>query len=283
MLRVRVRPGPGAEEATAALHGLDSGRLVAVTTTALPEPSALVIAIGNSPVPEADALLHEGQPLSEQVASLWSQRIEPFAREMAGMSRTKLGPAVLREHDPRWPVAARRMLDQLRAGLLNCGADDGHWTYDHIGSTSVAGLRAKPYIDLQIGARPLPEGDSLADEAVRAAGFMPATGSRPDSPGVYRDRVVIPGLAPEDAYRKRLYFRPDPGQYTILHVRQLGSPWWTDTLSFRDRLRDEPSVREAYERVKLDAAETHAADADFDDYTRAKYGFFDDLASGQAL
>ncbi|PSL53522.1 GrpB protein [Saccharothrix carnea] len=79
---------------------------------------------------------------------------------------------------------------------------------------------------------------------------------------------------PAELYRKRLYFRPDPAEPAILHVRQLGNPWHRRTILFRDRLRAEPAVREAYEAAKLRAAEMHAGDDDYDDYTRAKSDFF---------
>ncbi|WP_308199385.1 GrpB family protein [Saccharothrix sp. S26] len=79
---------------------------------------------------------------------------------------------------------------------------------------------------------------------------------------------------PAELYRKRLYFRPDPAEPAIVHVRLFGNPWQRETIRFRDRLRAYPIVREAYETAKLRAAETHAGDDDYDDYTRAKSTFF---------
>lgn len=52
------------------------------------------------------------------------------------------------------------MLARLHKGLTWRGLDDDLWTYDHIGSTSVSGLRAKRLIDLQIGVASLPQEDS---------------------------------------------------------------------------------------------------------------------------
>ncbi len=51
-----------------------------------------------------------------------------------------------------------------------------------------------------------------------AVGFLPTAGARADSPRVYRDEVKDPGLAPVEAYRKRLSVRPDPVQPAILHA-----------------------------------------------------------------
>lgn len=276
MLEVQVLAGPGADDVAAAVRGLDRAGLVTVTVAERPAPVALVIsADGGQPGAwDADVVLDGAGPLTAQARDLWAGRIEPFAREMAGLARTRLGPAVLREHDPRWPAAARRLLSRLREGLRSRGVDDGSWAYDHIGSTAVPGLRAKPYVDLQIGVTEVPDRGSVADEVMAAVGFLPALGSRPDSPGVDRDGVSGPGRAPAAAYLKRLYFRPDPDTYSILHVRLLGAPWQADTVTFRDWLRAEPSGRAAYEQAKADAAAGHARDADFDDYTRAKSDFF---------
>jgi GrpB-like predicted nucleotidyltransferase (UPF0157 family) len=92
--------------------------------------------------------------------------------------------------------------------------------------------------------------------------------------------VKEPGLAPGGAYRKRLYVRPDPPAPAILHVRVLGAPWSSYTVQFRDWLRASPAARHDYEQAKEQAAATHAGDADFDDYTRAKGAFFDHVQAG---
>lgn len=63
----------------------------------------------------------------------------------------------------------------------------------------------------------------------------------------------------------------------VLHVRPLGAPWWSYTVQFRDWLRASPEGRRACEHAKQQAADAHANDADFDDYTRAKAAFFDQV------
>jgi dephospho-CoA kinase len=206
-----------------------------------------------------------------------AQRLELFARYVAGVQRPQPEPAVLREHDPSWLTAGRRLLRRIGRATAEEALDDGTWTYDHIGSTAVSGLRAKRFIDLQVGVSELPEVGSAFDAAMSSLGYLPESGARPDSPGVYQDMVSDPSPAPERMYRKRLYVRPDPRLPSILHVRLVGAPFWSYPVLFRDWLRIEPEARKAYEAMKERAAAEHATDADCDDYTRAKMGFFDEV------
>ena len=277
VLLIQVLPGPDADVVAGRLRELDGAGILTVMVGDQPATVALVVGTtaGAGPARSADVLLDDRQPLVAQADRLWAERLAPFAHRMAGSGQAKPGPPALHPHDPRLPDAARRMLDRIRGGLTSRGLDDGRWTYDHIGSTAVPGLRAKPFIDLQLGAVSVPEECSPVDDVLAAAGFVPARGARPDSPGVHRDEIRVPGLAPAEAYRKRLYVRYDPGQPAILHVRRLGAPWWSYTVQFRDWLRASQAGRRAYEEMKQHAADAHASDADFDDYTRAKTAFFD--------
>jgi len=276
-LRVHVMFGPQADDVAGRLRAHDATGLLTVAAVEQPGPAALVIATGRSPATHAvaDVVLDGDLPLPPQVDQLWSERLAQFARTMAGILPFESGPPVWRPHDRGCRRGAERLLGRMRESLTGLGLDDGRWTYDHIGSTSVPGLLAKPIIDLQIGAVPLPEEGSPADDVLAGIGYLPTRGSRPDSPGVYRDEVKDPDLAPADAYRKRLYVRPDPGLPAVLHVRQLGCPWWSYTVQFRDWLRTSPANRRAYEAMKQQAAAAHAHDVDYDDYTRAKGAFFD--------
>ncbi|MEV0677202.1 GrpB family protein [Actinosynnema sp. NPDC050436] len=265
---VEVLSGPGAAQVVRLLSGFGAG-LVHVTEVSRPGAPALVV--GTRPDPAADAVVAPDGPA---VRRLWARRVEPFARWWAGLRHAPPGPPVLHDHDPALPLAARRLLDRLRAGLRE--HDDG-WSYDHIGSTAVPGLRAKPLVDLQVGVSALPAGGSAVDAVLARAGFRPPTGVRPDAPGVHRDYERQPGLAPPGAYRKRLYVRADPACPAILHVRLLGAPWWADTVRFRDLLRADPDVRRAYQELKERSAREHGGGQDYDDYTRSKSAFFADL------
>jgi dephospho-CoA kinase len=179
--------------------------------------------------------------------------------------------AVVVDHDPSWPTRAQRLLDEVRAALIPL-ADSAHFVYEHIGSTAVPGLAAKPIIDLQVRMPSLPALDRLA-ELLTSTGFGPAKGARPDSPGVYRDNPR-PG-DPTDAalYEKRLFQAPE--RAVILHIRRTDSPFAQFVVLFRDWLRSNPEQAELYQQTKRRLAAQHAGDGDYDDYTRSKSAFFD--------
>ena len=186
------------------------------------------------------------------------------------------GPAVLQPHDPRWTVVAQDRLEELRHALAPLVPDLAACSFDHIGSTAVPGLAAKGIVDLQARLPHLPEAAAL-DAALAPLGWEPAPGSRPDSPGVTRDLPAPGDDEPEQVWAKRLF--ASTGTSTgaavpaILHLRLTASPFGARTLAFRDRLRAEPDLREAYERLKTGLAAAHAGDPDYDDYTRGKTTF----------
>ncbi len=181
-------------------------------------------------------------------------------------------PAALQEHDPAWASRADEHLDQVRQAFRGLpGAGDA--AYDHIGSTSVPGLAAKPYIDLQVRILPLPSHAQLVPR-LEPLGFHRARGARPDSPGVTRDVPRGDEQAPDEVWEKRLYVQQREG--VILHVRRSDSPWGRHTVWFRDWLREHPAERVRYEQTKRQLSRESVGKPDYDDYTRGKTAFFDE-------
>ena len=221
--------------------------------------------------------------LRSQVADLASVPRFPHAYEahessacdyVVGMSaREERNPALLTEHDPAWSTRTARHLADIRATLRGLvGIDEA--AFDHIGSTSVPGLAARPYIDLQVRILPLPSHHDLTDR-LGPLGFEQAHGARPDSPGVHRDSPRGDEVVADEVWEKRLYVASK--QSVILHVRRADSPWCRYTVWFRDWLRAHPEQRDRYEQVKRRLADANAGKPDYDDYTRAKTAFFDDV------
>lgn len=184
-------------------------------------------------------------------------------------------PAALVDHDPRWIPRAAQLLEQLRAVLDGLpGATEAE--FDHIGSTSIPGLAAKPFLDLQVRILPLPSDVELSAR-LEPIGFQRAQGARPDSPGIYRDLPRGEERVPDEVWEKSLFFAAR--EPAILHVRRADSPWGRYTVWFRDWLRAHPDARRRYESAKRELSQANAGKADYDDYTRAKTAFFDEVQS----
>lgn len=151
--------------------------------------------------------------------------------------------------DAGWPPRAAGIVAELEP-LLDpwlAGA------IEHIGSTSVAGLAAKPVIDLQAPLRSL-TGSAPADRVLADAGW----------------HLVPPEL--DQRPWRRLHVLPDGDRRLAhLHLVQAGDPRCREALDFRDRLRREPALRTRYERLKRAAADEHRRDREA--YTDAKAEF----------
>jgi GrpB-like predicted nucleotidyltransferase (UPF0157 family) len=145
-------------------------------------------------------------------------------------------------YDAKWPARFRELAVPLRHAL-----GDVARRIDHIGSTSVPGLDAKPIIDMQISVQSFEPLDAYRDP-LESLGY------------VFRS---------ENEERTKRYFREPPGTpRTHVHVRQAGS--WAEqfALLFRDYLRAHPEAARDYATVKYQLAAQFAEDRH--GYTDAK-------------
>lgn len=182
-------------------------------------------------------------------------------------------PAALVEHQAEWSQRASQLLSGIRDALKGMEGS-GSASLDHIGSTSVSGLAAKPFLDIQLRISPLPSEEDLIAR-LEPLGYVRARGFRPDSPGVDRD-LPRGSIEVDPVVWEKLLFSHEDAQ-AILHVRRADSPWGLYTIWFRDWLRARPDARRRYEAVKRTLSAQQVGKADYDDYTRAKTAFFDDV------
>jgi GrpB-like predicted nucleotidyltransferase (UPF0157 family) len=255
-----------AESVAARLRDLDTDKLTEVTWSMRVEPAALVLAMPGHASDDTDALV-------DNLESLW-ERIHEVARNVADQRMVKVGPAELVEWRPAWAATARRLSRRILAALAHLPGSE-EFSVEHIGSTSVPGLAAKPIVDLQLGVPDLERLPGISEALVKF-GFVDVAAHRPNSPGVLADQPRG-RFAESGTWDKRLFVSVDRWQAAILHVRQIGSPWWGYTVEFRDWLRANPAARDAYQRMKLDLAAAHANDVDYDKYTVGKTAFFDQV------
>lgn len=133
-------------------------------------------------------------------------------------------PVVIVEYDPGWPEEFRRWASELRRRLGGIAL-----RIDHVGSTAVAGLPAKPVIDLQLSVTALDPPEPFLVPLTQGGWRF-----HPDNP----DRS------------KRFFLGPAGERRMHLHVRRAGSVDEQLTLLFRDYLRSHPVAGVAYAQEK---------------------------------
>lgn len=145
---------------------------------------------------------------------------------------------------------------------------DSGASVQHIGSTAVPGLPAKPIIDLQLAVPRLIDLDLRAG-SLSSAGVVDVRAQSPDAPGALSDvpRGTDAGGA---GWPKRIYAGVDEEQRFVVYGRAIGSPGWRFSLMMRDWLKDDPEARAEYAALKTRLAAQYARDAHFDRYTLAK-------------
>ena len=137
------------------------------------------------------------------------------------------GPIVLVDYDPEWPVLFEREAARIRTILCERAL-----RIEHVGSTSVPGLAAKPIIDIVL---------VVADSADEQAYVAPLAAAG------YVLRIREP-----DWHEHRVLKGPDTN--VNLHVFSEGSPEIDRMLAFRDRLCADDTDRTHYERSKRELA-----------------------------
>jgi GrpB-like predicted nucleotidyltransferase (UPF0157 family) len=157
-------------------------------------------------------------------------------------SRT-LDPIDITDYDPSWPRWFEREHERLIGALGEMVV-----AIEHVGSTAVPGVAAKPVLDILMTTRPFPL-PATAVAAIEALGYR------------YRGENGIPG---------RQYFRTVP-HARHLHVYAPGHPDVELMPLFRDYLRAHPETAGEYEALKRTLAERHRLDREA--YTEGKHTF----------
>jgi len=156
---------------------------------------------------------------------------EEYERKLAetaiGPPRRLAGPIELADHDPEWGRRFDREAAAIRAAL-----GPRALRIEHVGSTSVPGLVAKPIVDVVL------EVPDSADEAA----YVPAL----EAAG-YELRIREPNWL-----QHRLLKPPDDG--VNLHVFGAGCEEVERMVRFRDRLRSSAADRELYAAAKRELA-----------------------------
>lgn len=146
-----------------------------------------------------------------------------------------------------------RQLFTEEAARLRAAIGEITQAIEHIGSTSVDGIAAKPIIDIAVGVEKLADGE-------RCVPPLENTGYE------YRG---------EHGIARRFYFvKGEPRTYH-LHLVETGGDFWRSHLLFRDYLREHSDVAKEYENLKLRLAQKYVNDREA--YQHGKTDFIENI------
>ena len=151
------------------------------------------------------------------------------------------GKVTLVDYCSEWPRLFEKERAALSSALGECVLE-----IEHIGSTSIPGLPAKPILDIAIAVEKLAVVENFV-APLAALGYT------------YKGEYGLPG---------RLFFAKGSPVTHHVHAVERTSEHWCVWRLFRDYLRTHVDECARYAAVKLELAERHAADRDA--YTRSK-------------
>ncbi len=183
----------------------------------------------------------------------WAMTYEDFIRNDADV--LKKDHVDLVEYDSEWPVKANLEINRLRALLPANGIVD----IQHVGSTAIPGMMAKPIIDIQIAVTSLDAMKVIAVPALQKLGYE---------------------YWFENPDQERMFFvkdMPPFGEKRTFHVHivEPTSKHWAGKKLFRDYLISHPEVARDYQQLKLKLAQQYTHDRE--EYTNAKGDFVDEV------
>ena len=152
----------------------------------------------------------------------------------------------LSDYNPKW----ENVFEYEKKRIVNV-IGDKIFGIEHIGSTSIKGLKAKPIIDIIVGVQDLEETSNF---------IVPLS-------DIEYEYVYKPEFKDRRFFRKGLW-----GQGTChLHICEINSNEWIEKLLFRDYLRLNPDVAKEYTALKKELASNYKFDRPT--YTKKKEPF----------
>lgn len=155
--------------------------------------------------------------------------------------------SVLIPYNEKWRMAYLKEYKTLESVL-------GSYVLDiqHIGSTAIPGLEAKPVIDIAIGVRTLKDVKFFKNHLVKV-GYTFS----------------------EEPNDKIIFLKKDDEKSHCLHVHVYNSHGWCSQIKFRDKLRKDEALKAAYLATKRELAKLYGEDDTM--YTRLKSEFIEKL------
>ncbi len=164
----------------------------------------------------------------------------------------KRGTVALVPHEAAWEEEAARIIEKLK-GILGDAAVD----IQHVGSTAIPAICAKPIVDIAVAVRSFAEINAMQAE-LEARGFYRRSWNDEDQ------ELFACGSYYDGTGDKQTHF---------IHVVLADGAEWRNYLNFRDYLNAFPAEAKAYEALKLSLAAVNPEDAGREKYTSGKHDF----------
>ena len=143
---------------------------------------------------------------------------------MLGLKR---GVVELCDHDKAWEQNAAQTIEKLKTVFGNAATD-----IQHVGSTSIINIKAKPIIDIAVAVNNF-------DEVMKLVPALEQSGFIHHRHNVAGDMFFVCG-------NENTYIRTHH-----IHVVKSGSKKWRNYINFRNYLNSKPDVAKEYEALKL--------------------------------
>jgi GrpB-like predicted nucleotidyltransferase (UPF0157 family) len=125
---------------------------------------------------------------------------------------------------------------------------------EHIGSTAIKGIVAKPILDLVVGVDDIEKVDEAIFHGLKEVGFLRLRVERPNE--------IVLAKFTDETYEEKTHF---------IHLVEFDKELWKNLLFFRDYLNANETAREQYNELKLKFLEEK--DGGIKDYTDYKEQF----------
>ena len=164
---------------------------------------------------------------------------------MQGLIR---GTVTLVPHNEEW----HRIFEEEKVFILDA-VGDRTLVVEHIGSTSICGISAKPILDIMVGV-PRFEQELTFTKAIESLGYE------------YKGENGVP---------ERHFFGKGTPRTVHLNVVSFGGDFWLSHIAFRDYLKQNPDAARDYDRLKSSLAKRFADDRE--SYTNGKLQFVEKI------
>lgn len=157
----------------------------------------------------------------------------------------KEGTVRLDDYSASWDDLYQQEAERIRTALGDLAIG-----VEHVGSTAIPGIKAKPILDIAVGVRRL-EDSARCKEPLEGLGYQ------------WVHWIVL-----EDDH---IFGKGGETQTHLVHIVEYESDKWREYLKFRDTLRADPAMARAYEELKRELSEKFSDKRS--GYTAAKAAF----------